>query len=204
MIKKKLIIFDLDGVLFDSINNMKISWEFIKVKYRLKASFDNYIKHLGLPFEKILENLGINSDHSKLKNLYKFTSEKNLDLIVPFNYVLSTLDLLIKKNIRIAICTSKDLYRTKKILDKYFLKFDSIQADTKGKKNHKPEPDQILRIINKLEIEKKHSVYIGDTLVDYLTAKNANIDYLHAGWGYGTINRNVTMLNSINEILNYI
>ena len=40
--------------------------------------------------------------------------------------------------------------------------------------------------------------------IDYLTAINAEIDYLHAGWGYSKINQNLTILNSIDEVLDYV
>ena len=54
-IKKKLLIFDFDGVLADSIDNMEISWSHVKDKFNLKSNFDDYKKHLGLPFEEIIK-----------------------------------------------------------------------------------------------------------------------------------------------------
>jgi len=203
-LKKKLIIFDFDGVLFDSLDNMKISWEYVKKKYSLKTDFKNYVQYLGLPFKEILSNLKINSNHTEISKYYKFISEKNLDLIIPFDKVIKTLNILKKNKIKIAICTSKDFVRTKKVIDKYNLKFDAIEADTNNKKTHKPEPHQLIDIMDKLGIEKKHTVYIGDTFVDYLTSKNANIDYFHAGWGYAYINEKVIILDNINEIFDYV
>ena len=40
-------------------------------------------------------------------------------------------------------------------------------------------------IIKKLNVNKKDCIYIGDTHIDYLTAKNAGIDFMFAMWGYG-------------------
>ena len=59
----KLIIFDLDGVIFDTEKNMKISWKKVQKKYGINKSFNEYKKYIGLPFGSILNNLDIN--HSK-------------------------------------------------------------------------------------------------------------------------------------------
>ena len=204
MNKKKLIIFDVDGVLFDSLKNMETAWKYTTNKFHINVGFDNYVKYLGLPFIAILQNLGINSKKKEIQKYYQLISEKNLNLITPFNKTQKIIGLLNKYQIKKAICTSKDFQRTKKILNKYNLKFDAIEADINNQKKGKPHPDKILSILDKLKIDKKYSVYIGDMYIDYLTSKNAKIDYLHAGWGYSKINQNVTILNSIDEILDYV
>ena len=57
--KKKLVIFDLDGVLIDSRENMKLSWNSLNKQFNLNLKFKRYLYYIGLPFEKILKNLGI-------------------------------------------------------------------------------------------------------------------------------------------------
>ena len=52
----KLIIFDLDGVIFDSEKNMKKLWEEVMHKYKISQNFEKYRKFIGLPFVKILKN----------------------------------------------------------------------------------------------------------------------------------------------------
>ena len=59
LLKNKLIIFDLDGVLIDSKNNMKSAWNYTKKKYKLNASFNEYFNHVGMPFNSILRSLNI-------------------------------------------------------------------------------------------------------------------------------------------------
>ena len=67
----------------------------------------------------------------------------------------------------------------------------------------KPYPDQILNVIKKLNVKKKDCVYIGDTNIDYLSAKNAKIDFIFAEWGYGSNHnykltiKNITKLKSL-------
>ena len=55
MKSKKLIIFDLDGVLIDSLSNMKIALKSTSKALNLKLNFSEYKKYLGLPFEDIMQ-----------------------------------------------------------------------------------------------------------------------------------------------------
>ena len=56
--KKNLYIFDLDGVLIDSKENMKMSWNYVQ-KIFLNQNFDAYFSQIGKPFPKILKDLKI-------------------------------------------------------------------------------------------------------------------------------------------------
>ena len=56
---KKNIIFDLDGVLIDSIENMESSWNSTNKKFNLDISFNKYRKYIGKPFKEILKSLGV-------------------------------------------------------------------------------------------------------------------------------------------------
>ena len=57
---KKNIIFDLDGVLIDSLKNMETSWSFTNKKFSLDIPFDNYCKYIGKPFKETLKSLAMN------------------------------------------------------------------------------------------------------------------------------------------------
>ena len=56
---KKHFIFDLDGVLFNSIDNMKYSWNKVNEENKLNVSFSKYKKYIGFPFDTILNKLEI-------------------------------------------------------------------------------------------------------------------------------------------------
>ena len=99
MIKnKKLYLFDLDGVLFDTKKNMKLSWESVNKKFRLNIKFEKYFSKIGIPFEDIMKNLDIHKRISKIKNHYKLSSIKYEKYIKIYPNVLSTIHLLKKKS----------------------------------------------------------------------------------------------------------
>ena len=64
---KKLIIFDLDGVIPDSKENMRVSWNAVNKSLNLKISFKKYFDKIGMPFEDILKKLRINRMFLKSK-----------------------------------------------------------------------------------------------------------------------------------------
>ena len=68
---KKFIIFDLDGVLINSIKNMEISWNKVRDTYNLTQKFQTYFEHIGKPFNEILNDIGIKKTRMKLKNYIK-------------------------------------------------------------------------------------------------------------------------------------
>ena len=105
--KFDFIIFDLDGVLFDTKQNMLMAWNKTRKKYYIKKTFKFYFKELGLPFDKILENLGIQARPQIFKT-YKEESIKHIDLIEPYRYVVKILKFLKLNNIKFSIVTSKD------------------------------------------------------------------------------------------------
>ncbi len=185
MKNKKIIIFDLDGVLFDSKKNMSISWKKVQNIHNLNnVLFEEYFKHIGKPFNEILKLIGIKKNHEKISQTYQNESSKHKSTIKYFNKTIQTLSYLKKKNYVLNIVTSKDFKRTKKFLGKKIYLFKYIECHS-FKKKGKPNPQMILNIIKKNNARKSECIYIGDTQVDYQTAKNANIDFMFALWGYG-------------------
>ena len=202
---KKVIIFDLDGVLVDSKTNMKISWSAVQKKFNLQnIKFYDYFSKIGQPFFEILKQLNIKNNYVKIKSCYDETSIQNLKTIKYFPRAIETLRKLKLKGHFICIATSKDNIRAKLILSDILNLFVVIQCPVKNLKG-KPHPDQINNIIKKLKVSPNDCIYIGDTKIDYLTSKNSNIDFLFAEWGYSKLENIYTdSIKKIEDILDII
>lgn len=181
--KYKNLIFDLDGVLIDSKENMRVSWQAVQKKFSLMQEFDDYFILIGRPFKEILKKLGIKHKLDEIEEEYKTTSENNLNLIKLYPNVLETLKFFSENTIVMAVVTSKDKDRTKKILADY--DFFKLTVSPSENLRGKPHPDQIIFAMDYLNMNLEDCVYIGDTSVDAMAAKASNIDFLYAGWGYG-------------------
>ncbi|MDA9189283.1 HAD family hydrolase [Candidatus Pelagibacter sp.] len=197
--KRKLIIFDLDGVLINSLPNMKYSMQRTNKELKIKIDFNEYKKYLGLPFEKIMKKMGVKKNVLEIKKTYSYFSKKKIKEPKINKKTIKDLKIL-NINYDFAIFTSKDKKRTTKILNKYnFLKI-IITADdvVEGK----PSPEGIYKILKKARIkDKKNCIYVGDSIYDYQSSKKANIDYLHASWGY---DKNLNKIEKIKKITNLL
>jgi HAD superfamily hydrolase (TIGR01549 family) len=164
-----------------------------------KLNFKEYKKHIGLPFEKIMLNMGVLGDYSNIKSLYVKFSNQNISKIRILDAKLNALKKLKKKNI-LAIFTSKDKFRTYKILKKYRLFEHFITSDDVMK--GKPNPEGILKILKKTKINKKKCYFVGDTKYDFRAAKAARVNYLHVVWGIEKKLKynNIKYIKSISEI----
>jgi phosphoglycolate phosphatase len=198
--KYNFFIFDLDGVIFDSKKNMSFSWNETKKKFHLKPSFEKYFKNIGKPFDEIMKSLKI-TPSSKIANCYKENSLKSVSKIKLYPNVIKTLEYLKKKNIKFSIVTSKDRVRTKFLLNKFRIKPHSIHCPRKNILG-KPNPEMLLSAMKKSNIKKINCCYVGDTYIDYLAAKNANIDFIFAKYGYE--NRKMPKINIIIKNFKFI
>ncbi|MDC0346710.1 HAD family hydrolase [Candidatus Pelagibacter sp.] len=197
--KRKLIIFDLDGVLINSLPNMKYSMQRTNKELKIKIDFNEYKKYLGLPFEKIMKKIGVKKNVLQIKKTYNYFSKKKIKEPKINKKTIKDLKIL-NMNYDFAIFTSKDKKRTTKILNKYnFLKIIITADDVL---EGKPSPEGIYKILKKARIkDKKNCIYVGDSIYDYQSSKKANIDYLHASWGY---DKNLNKIEKIKKITNLL
>jgi phosphoglycolate phosphatase len=201
---KKLCLFDLDGVILDSKKNMKVAWSHVNKIYKLNISFNKYFALIGKDFKEILKELGIEYKYfSGIEKNFKDKSISNFNIYKLYPKVRLILKILKTHKIKTGLVTSKDCFRTKKVLKKFSLKFDEVRCSD-GKLNSKPKPDKILSIIRKLKIKKKNTIYVGDMLVDKLTAQNAGVDYIHASYGYSKKIKHVNLIKSFDEIIKFL
>ena len=198
--KKKLIIFDLDGVLINSLSNMEFALNKTSKNLEVKLNFKLYKKYLGLPFKDIMKKMRIKKNVNLIKEKYEMYSTKKINKIKIKRKHIDILKKL-KKSCYLALFTSKSKKRTLKIVQKDKI-FDCIITSDDVLKG-KPHPEGLYKILKKLKIKKKNSVYVGDSFYDYKASKLAKIKYAHAMWGYDKIigkNKNIIKLNRFRDI----
>jgi len=201
---KKLVLFDLDGVLIDSKENMNLSWMAVCEKFNLNVEFIDYFSHIGRPFQDILEILNIKEDKYEIELAFNNVSSKLINKVNIYDGVEVVLHQLFDKNIKTGIITSKETNKTHKMLALFDFTFDIVQTPNNNL-NGKPAPDHILYAMKQLDMSAPDVIYIGDMDVDYEAAKGARVDFAFASWGYGTCpDKNVIKLKNISSLMDNI
>ena len=93
--KKKLLIFDLDGVIFNSKKNMEIAWNKTSEKFNLNINFSKYFSKIGMPFMEILKSLEV-EPRKDIYKCFKDASLENINVIKPYKNVTKMLHKLKK------------------------------------------------------------------------------------------------------------
>lgn len=188
----KLLIFDLDGTLINSIEDLAFA-----ANYALKMNgfpvhdTDKYYYFVGNGVQKLIERVvPENTDKDvimKVKN--DFSDYYNLhyiDKTKPYNGITELIKELKNKGVKIAVASNKPDVFTKIIVSHFFGdSFDFVQGQ-KDDIPKKPSPEIVYSILNELKISKKDAVFIGDSNVDIFTAKNSGIKSIGCLWGFRT------------------
>ena len=192
---KKLIIFDLDGTLLNTINDITLSINLALSDMKLrKVSVDEakYLVGSGVDIlaKRTIELLQGKSNiklEEKFKKLYQdYYTIHQKDTTKPYEGIIEALKELKRLNIKIAVLSNKPHKDVLPIMAHYFkdIKFDYILGKI-DKNRIKPAIDGVLMIEEELSIKNKQDIlYVGDSNVDVKTALNASLLPLACLWGF--------------------
>lgn len=183
---KKLIGFDLDGVLIDSYKTMELAWKETTKQLDIKTPFSKYIEGIGKPFEIIVNELGLGNHLPELRIYYFQYTSKYAYLINVFDETVEALNLLNEKGISTAIITSKPREKSEYLLKKFSINSPTLICPEDCSRG-KPYPDPLFIAQNNLNLRSDQCLFIGDMTSDYLAAKRAGWDFIYASFGYGKI-----------------
>lgn len=215
--KKKLLIFDVDGTVWDSEKDVFLSFNHtLKTLAGFEISKEEFQKLAGLPLGTMFENVlpedkkNLSAEYEKAYKKYYIDEEHFADATILFNGVKESIDKFKNEGFYMAVASSKP----KRILDKMVAAFNLegfnyVLGTEESDFKHKPDPEIVNYIMDKLNVSKEDTVIIGDSKTDILTGKNANIDTIAVTYGYdkkeNLINSNPTHIiddfNKLQEII---
>ena len=211
----KTIIFDLDGTILDTLEDLKNAVNHGLNFYNLPEKDLEFVRLAIGNGTQVLIKRCAPSSISEKERRDVFASFKTYylkhyaDKTKPYDGIVDLLKTL-KGKCRLAVVSNKDDDLTNKLIEKEFPGlFDIIQGSYLDQPK-KPNPYLINKIIKENNIDKKDCLYIGDTDVDKESAMNAGLAYLLVNYGYRTKEElekmcpNDTSISSINELLNTI
>ena len=188
----KIIIFDLDGTLINSVPDMSIAINKTLKHFKLRSISESKIKNfVGEGMLKLSENvLKFSGGDMNLLNDFFLMYRKNYSE-EPYKYTTlmpgarDILEYLKSNNISLNICTNKRQFVTEKILRLMNLNsyFDFIVGANEGIPL-KPSKNMVDLICNQYLQNKYQFIMVGDTIIDVLAAKNAGICSVVVDGGY--------------------
>ncbi|AEE14658.1 HAD-superfamily hydrolase, subfamily IA, variant 1 [Thermodesulfobium narugense DSM 14796] len=188
----KGIVFDFDGTLVDTLEDIAISANQALIENNLEPyPIENYKNFVGEGSEVLIERIipkELYSEElkSKLLKTYSEIYRKNWSKNSrPYEGIYEVLDYLREKNYKVAILSNKPDPFTKEMAHFFFRDFPFIKV--LGARPHipkKPNPKAIYEIISFSNLVRDNWSMIGDTAIDILTAKNAEILPIGALWGF--------------------
>ena len=175
-------IFDLDGTLLDTLDDIKEAVNFALKKYHLqertKEEVLSYIGH-GSRYliEKAIGESNLNSFDEIFDCYYEYYTNNYNVYTKPYPNVIDSLNYAKNKGIKLFIYTNKPYEMTMSLVGKHFNDlFDLVVAIRKDDKKVKPDPTLFLNESKDFNIDFKNSFYFGDSEVDIQTSKNLNIE----------------------------
>ena len=183
----KLYLFDLDGTLIDSDQMIIETFLELYKIYRpdFHPSYDHIRQFSGPQITESLSKEFPDQDLDLMLNEYRTRSRKYYDKCVClFPGVKKLIQKLNDAKIPYGIVTNKHRYATiytYELLDLEKFNIYSVCAD--DVEHLKPHEEGVLRAMEHFGIKNKDDViYIGDGMFDYLTAKNAGVNFGYVTW----------------------
>ena len=187
---KKLVIFDLDGTLLYTLEDLADSVNYVldKFSYPL-CSIAQIRSFVGNGVSKLMEraiNRDINAtDFNEMLSIFKEHYKNNMyNKTQPYDGVIEMILALKEKGIKIAVVSNKFDKAVKELCSHYFQDLIDIAIGESASVLPKPSPAGVLSAIKEFSFTLDDCVYVGDSEVDIQTAKNAQIDCISVDWGY--------------------
>ncbi|WP_262363716.1 HAD family hydrolase [Aliarcobacter cryaerophilus] len=187
---KKTVIFDLDGTLLDSIEDIASSMNKVLESLQLPThKIEDYKYFVGGGVDILVDNaLSNQSKEIKDEVIKRFKIEYDGKLhskTLPYDGIYELLDELKKLDINLAVLSNKPHEFTVSYVNHFFknYNFKEIHGQKKDVPK-KPDPKAALDIVKCLDSSCENTYFIGDTKIDMQTAKSANMTAIGVLWGF--------------------
>ena len=187
-------IFDLDGTLLNTLDDLAASTNHaLRSMGMPERTIEEVRRFVGNGVRKLIERavpegsspVVVDEALSRFRQHYL---EHNLDTTRPYDGIEEMLKRLKARGCRLAIVSNKFYAATQELARHFFP--DTIEVaigehEAEGIRR-KPAPDTVEEALRQLGVGKEGAVYVGDSDVDVLTARNSGLPCISVLWGFRT------------------
>lgn len=185
------VVFDLDGTLLDTLNDLANSVNYALAKHRLPTrTIPEVRRFLGNGIRYLMKkSVGDNmQDDCEFEPVFQsFRShyvEHCLDTTQPYPGIMPLLKVLKQRGIKMAIVSNKLHPAVQELAHRFFEGYISSAVGESLTVRRKPNPDAVLAALNELGSTPNNAIYVGDSEVDLETSKNAGLRCALVTWGF--------------------
>lgn len=188
--KYKLAIFDMDGTILDTLvdlaNAVNYALREAVLPQRSLQEIRSYLGNGMLNLIRLSAPEGTDAEtlasiKETFTEYYKANCKENTR---PYNGVVELIEELRSQGVKTAVVSNKPDFGVQLLVKEHFPEsFDAAVGERTGIAK-KPAPDSVNAVLKALGIDRKDSVYIGDSEVDIETARNAGMDGIIVTWGF--------------------
>jgi len=215
MKKIDTIIFDLDGTLLYTLEDLKNSVNYALDKYNMpQRSLEEIKSFVGNGVERLMElavpdgkeNPLFEACFEDFKAHYLIHCNDNTKA---YDGIMELLAKLHELGYKMAIVSNKYMTATAELNHMYFDKYIKVAIGQSDNVRKKPAPDTVIEALKQLGSTKENSVYVGDSDVDVATARASELPCISCLWGFRTQEELIkvgatTFINKPMEVLDIV
>ena len=189
--KYKTVIFDLDGTLLDTLddlhNAVNHTMDVYGYPHRTREEVRSFV---GNGVDKLIELCLPNGAEDKkltaaIAEYRRYYSENAQIKTKPYDGVIEVIDSLLERGVNVAIVSNKIHKSTVELCKKYFPRIEYVFGERESEGiRRKPHPDMVINAAETIGTPVSECVYVGDSEVDVETSANARMDCILVLWGF--------------------
>jgi phosphoglycolate phosphatase len=187
----KAVIFDLDGTLLDTLEDLAYACNYALEKCGFKThEVNEYKRYLGQGRYKLIEKSLEEKDRTPnniqtVMDIYnEYYTEHIKDFTKPYDGIVELLEELKAKGLKLCVISNKPDKFTQDIVKDFFGNLIDVVYGQREGVPAKPDPAAVLEVIDIIGLRKDDVIFVGDSEVDIRTGKNAKMDVAGVTWGF--------------------
>ena len=188
--QKQLVIFDLDGTLLDTLDDLAdaVNWA-LKQEQLPRRTREEVRAFVGNGIRNLIERaVPAGTEAAQTDRVFAGFKARYAghcaDKTRPYPGILELLARLRAEGIRTAVVSNKADFAVQTLCRDYFPGLVDCAVGERAGIPKKPAPDSVHEVLRALKISREQAVYVGDSEVDVVTARNAGMDGILVLWGF--------------------